>query len=86
MRKQAEKAKTQAREAVALLEQAHELLTKDDAMQPAIEPLHAAIRQAEVRAATLEDWYWRTYYLTSGKQDTQVSSVSEKTPSRILGA
>jgi len=71
MRKQAEKAKTQAREAVALLEQAHELLTKDDAMQQlAIEPLHAAIRQAEVRAATLEDWYWRTYYLTSGKQDT----------------
>jgi hypothetical protein len=70
MRKQAEKAKTEAREAVALLEQAHELLTKDSAMQqPAIEPLHAAIRQAEVRAATLEDWYWRTY-LTSGKQDT----------------
>ena len=63
MRKQAEKAKTEAREAVALLEQAHELLT-------AIEPLHAAIRQAEVRAATLEDWYWRTYYLTSAKQDT----------------
>ena len=70
MRKQAEKAKTETREAVALLEQAHELLTKDDAMQPAIESLHAAIRQAEVRAATLEDWYWRTYYLTSGKQGT----------------
>jgi len=48
MRKQAEKAKTEAREAVALLEQAHELLTKDDVMQPAIEPLRAAIRQAIV--------------------------------------
>ena len=61
MRKQATKAKTEAREAVVLLKQAYELLTKDDAMQPAIEPLHAAIRQAEVRAVTLEDWYWRTY-------------------------
>ena len=62
VRKQAEQTKTEAREAVDLLEQAYELLTKDGAMQPAIEPLHAAIRQAEVRAATLEDWYWRTYY------------------------
>jgi hypothetical protein len=70
MRKQAEKAKTQAREAVALLKQAYELLTKDDVMQPAIEPLHAAIRQAEVRAVTLEDWYWRTYYLTPALNKT----------------
>ena len=61
MRKQAMKAKTEAREAVELLEQAHELMVKDDAMQPAMEHLHAAIREAEVRAATLEDWYWRTY-------------------------
>jgi hypothetical protein len=61
VRKQAAKAKTEAREAVDLLEQAHELLTKDDAMQPAIEPLHAAIHEAKTRAAMLEDWYWRTY-------------------------
>jgi hypothetical protein len=65
VRKQAEQAKAEAREAVECLEQAHELLAKDDAMQPAMEHLHAAIREAEVRAATLEDWYWCTY-LTSG--------------------
>jgi hypothetical protein len=70
VRKQAERAKTEAREAVGLLEQAHELMAKDDAMQPAMEHLHAAICEAEVRAATLEDWYWRTYYLTSGEQGT----------------
>jgi hypothetical protein len=69
VRKQAEQAKTEAREAVELLEQAHELMAKNEVTQPAIEHLHAAIREAEVRAATLEDWYWRTY-LTSGKQDT----------------
>ena len=69
VRKQAEQAKTEAREAVELLEQAHELLAKDDAMQPAMEHLHAAIREAEVRAATLEDWYWRTY-VTRGNQGT----------------
>ena len=69
VRKQAEQAKTEAREAVELLEQAHELIAKDDAMQPAMEPLRAAIREAEVRAATLEDWHWRTY-LTNGKQGT----------------
>ena len=69
VRKQAEKAKAEAREAVELLEQAHELLAKDDALQPAMEHLHAAIREAEVRAATLEDWYWGTY-LTRGNQAT----------------
>jgi len=61
VRKQAEKAKTEAREAVEFLEQAHVLLSKDDAVQPAMKHLHAAIREAEVRAAMLEDWYWRTY-------------------------
>ena len=35
-KKQAEQAKTQAREAVKLLEQAHELMAKDSAMQPAM--------------------------------------------------
>jgi len=70
VRKQAEQAKPEAREAVELLEQAHELMAKDDAMEPAMKHLHAAIRQAEVRAAMLEDWYLRTYYLTSGKRGT----------------
>jgi len=70
VRKQAEQAKTEAREAVELLEQAHELIAKDDAMQPAMEHLHTAIREAEVRAAMLEDWHWRTYNLTSGTQGT----------------
>ena len=69
VRKQAEQAKSEAREAVELLEQAHELIAKDDAMQPAMEHLHAAIREAEVRATALEDWYWRTY-LTRGNQGT----------------
>jgi hypothetical protein len=69
VRKQAEQAKAEAREAVELLEQAHELLAKDDAMQPAMEHMQAAIREAEVRAATLEDWYRRTY-LTSDIQGT----------------
>jgi uncharacterized membrane protein YccC len=69
VRKQAEQAKTEAREAVELLEQAQELIAKDDTMQPAMEHLRAAIREAEVRAATLEDWHWRTYS-TSGKLGT----------------
>ncbi len=69
MRKQAERARAEAREAVELLEQAHKLMAKDDAMQPAMKHLQAATREAEVRAATLGDWYWRTY-LTSGKQGT----------------
>ena len=65
VRKQAEQARAEAREAVELLEQAHQLMAKHDAMQH----LHAAIRAAAVRAAPLEDWYQRTY-LTSGNQST----------------
>ena len=65
VRQQAEQAKTEAREAVELLEQAHELIANDDALQPAMKHLRTAIREAEVRATTLEDWYWRTY-ITSG--------------------
>ncbi len=61
MRKQVEQAKTEAREVVELLEQASELAAKDDVMQPVIEHLQAAIREAERRAAMLEDWYRRTY-------------------------
>ena len=60
-RKQAEKVKTQAREVVELLEQARELMARDNTVQPATEHLHAALREAEGRADMLEDWYQRTY-------------------------
>ena len=60
-RKQAERVKMHAREVVELLEQAGELMVEDNAVQPAIEHLHAALRQAEGRADMLEDWYRRTY-------------------------
>jgi hypothetical protein len=43
VRKQAEQAKTEAREAVGLLEQAHALMAKDSVTQPAMEHLHAVI-------------------------------------------
>ena len=60
-RKRAAKAKDKAREAVVLLEQARELIAEDDAGQPAIKHVYAAIDEAESRATTLEDWYRRTY-------------------------
>jgi hypothetical protein len=60
-RKHAAKAKDKAREAVVLLEQARELIAEDDAGQPAIKHLYAAIDEAESRAIMLEDWYRRTY-------------------------
>ena len=60
-RKRAAKAKANAREAVVLLEQARELIAEDDAGQPAIKHVYAAIHEAEGRATTLEDWYRRTY-------------------------
>ena len=58
---QAEKAKIQAREAVVLLEQARMLLSEDNAVQLAIKHTDEAIREADRRAAMLEDWYRRTY-------------------------
>ena len=58
---QAEKAKIQAREAVALLEQARMLLCEDNAVQLAMKHTDEAIREADRRAAMLEDWYRRTY-------------------------
>lgn len=58
---QAERAKTQAWEAMKLLERAHELLAKDSATQPAVEHLNAALYEAKARATVLEDWYQRTY-------------------------
>ena len=60
-RKRAAKAKDKAREAVVLLEQARELIAEDDAGQPAIKHVYAAIDEAEGRATLLEDWYRRTY-------------------------
>jgi hypothetical protein len=60
-RKQAEKVKTHARVVVELLEQARELMVEDNAVQPALEHLHATLREAEDRAAMLESWYRRTY-------------------------
>jgi hypothetical protein len=60
-REQAERARTQAWEAVKLLEQARELLTGDSATQPAVKHLDAALQEAKLRAILLEDWYQRTY-------------------------
>src|SRR5215204_1480412 len=61
VREEAQKAKTQAREAVVLLEQARTLLYEDNASQLAIQHIEEAIREADRRAAMLEDWYRRTY-------------------------
>jgi hypothetical protein len=62
-RKRAAKAKDNAREAVVLLEQARELIAEDDAGQPALGHVCAALHDAEGRATLLEDWYRRTYSL-----------------------
>jgi len=61
VREQAQKAKTQAREAVVLLERARTLLYEDNARQLAIKHIDEAITEADRRAAVLEDWYRRTY-------------------------
>jgi hypothetical protein len=58
---EAQKAKTQAREAVVLLEQARTMLYEDNARQLAIKHVDEAITEADRRAAMLEDWYRRTY-------------------------
>ena len=57
----AEKAKIQARDAVVLLEHARMLLSEDNAVQLAIKHTDEAIREADRRAAMLENWYRRTY-------------------------
>jgi len=62
VREEAQKAKTQAREAVVLLEQARTLLYEDNARQLAIKHIDEAITEADRRAAVLEEWYRRTYY------------------------
>jgi|SRR5215207_4649354 len=60
-REEAQKAKTQAREAVVLLEQARTLLAADNVRQLAMKHIDEAITEADRRAAVLEDWYRRTY-------------------------
>jgi hypothetical protein len=65
VREEAQKAKRQAKEAVVLLEQARTLLAKDNARQLAIQHIDQAIREADRRAAMLEDWYRRTYSSTA---------------------
>ena len=44
-----------------LLKRARALMAEDDAKQPAMKHLDAALHAAEKRAAILEDWYRRTY-------------------------
>ena len=61
VREEAQKAKTQAREAVVLLEQARTMLYEDNARQLAIKHIDEAITEADRRAAMLENWYRRTY-------------------------
>ena len=61
MREEAHKAKTQAREAVVLLERARMLLSRDNARQLAMKHIDEVISEAESRAGMLEDWYRRTY-------------------------
>jgi hypothetical protein len=61
VREEAQKAKTQAREAVVLLEQARTMLYEDNARQLAIKHIDEAITEADRRAAVLEEWYRRTY-------------------------
>jgi hypothetical protein len=61
VREEAEKAKTQAREAVVLLEQARTLLSEDNPMQLAMKHIDEVISEAESRAGMLEEWYRRTY-------------------------
>ncbi len=80
---QAEKAKTQAREAVVLLEQARMLLCEDNAVQLAMQHTDEAIREADRRAAMLEDWYRRTYSTadSAAHQSGKYSGSGRNTPS-----
>ena len=67
-RKQTEKVKAHAREVVELLEQARVLMVEDNAMQPALEHLLAALHEAQNREAMLQDWYRRTYSTDWGQR------------------
>jgi hypothetical protein len=79
---QAEKAKTQAREAVVLLEQARMLLSEENAVQLAMQHTDEAIREADRRAAMLEDWYRRTYSSadSAAHQSGKYSGSGRNTP------
>ena len=79
---QAEKAKTQAREAVVLLEQARMLLCEYNAVQLAMQHTDEAIREADRRAAMLEDWYRRTYSTadSAAHQSGKYSGSGRNTP------
>ena len=79
---QAEKAKTQAREAVVLLEQARMLLCEDNAVQLAMQHTDEAIREADRRAAMLEDWYRPTYSSadSAAHQSGKYSGSGRNTP------
>ena len=79
---QAEKAKTQAREAVVLLEQARMLLCEENAVQLAIQHTDEATREADRRAAMLEDWYRRTYSTadSAAHQSGKYSGSGRNTP------
>ena len=79
---QAQKAKTQAREAVVLLEQARMLLSEENAVQLAMQHTDEAIREADRRAAMLEDWYRRTYSTadSAAHQSGKYSGSGRNTP------
>ena len=66
VREEAEKATTQAREAVVLLERARMLLSEDNAMQLAMRHIDEVISEAESRAGMLARGLVSTHLLHSG--------------------
>lgn len=60
-RKLAAEAVRKSRRTAAFLEEAFQLMTEEDKIQPSIKHVYAALCEAETRAAMLEDWYGRTY-------------------------
>lgn len=63
-REEAREAVNKARRAVRHMDRAFALMAEDDPVQPSIKHVYAALCEAEIRAATLEDWYERTYGLS----------------------
>jgi hypothetical protein len=78
VREEAEKARTQARDAVVLLEQPRTLLAKDNARQLAIKYTDEAISEAERRAAMLEDWYRRTYSTPHQEMSDEIRKTNRR--------
>ena len=60
-REQAREAVSKAQEAVKLLKRARKVMTEENPAQLAIGHVHTTIQEAERRATTLGNWYWRTY-------------------------